>query len=560
MLRLAPPLTLAVFLLPVLAGLAGTLLPAFGYLPALGGSEFSLRPWHDLLAWPGLESSLRLTIASGLGATLLSLLIALGAAAAAQGSATLRRAQASLPFLLAPPHAAIAIGFAFLILPSGWIARALSPELTGWQYPPDLLSVQDPHGIALTLGLILKEVPYLLLMILAALNQIDARRQLMLARSLGYGRLQAWAKVILPQLYPQLRLPIYAVLAFSLSVVDVALVLGPNTPSTLGPQILVWYSDPNLTGSFTASAAASLQLGIVLAAILLWRIGEAIVAWLGRGWIGAGTRGVAADRLAPLWRGLFLLLVLVSGASLAGQAIWSFAAAWPWPEALPLRWSLGSWTARGAPLAGPLRNTIIVGLLAAGLALLLALACLEHESRAGLRPTSRVLWLLYLPLLVPQTAFLFGLQVALVHLGADGALIAVTWSHLVFVLPYLFLSLADPWRSLDPRYAQSAAGLGASPLRIFLAVKLPILLRPLLFAFAIGFAVSAGQYLPTLFAGAGRIATLTTEAVTLSAGSDRRILGVFALAQALLPLVVFAAAVILPAWAWRRRGGLRVPA
>ena len=93
-----------------------------------------------------------------------------------------------------------------------------------------------------------------------------------------------------------------------------------------------------------------------------------------------------------------------------------------------------------------------------------------------------------------------------------------------------------------------------------MAIKLPILLRPLLFAFAIGFAVSVGQYLPTLFAGAGRISTLTTEAVTLSAGSDRRILGVFAITQALLPLIVFATALILPAWFWRRRSALRISA
>ena len=39
---------------------------------------------------------------------------------------------------------------------------------------------------------------------------------------------------------------------------------------------------------------------------------------------------------------------------------------------------------------------------------------------------------------------------------------------------------------------------------------------------AVGFAVSAGLYLPTLFAGGGRFVTLTTEAVTLASGGDRR--------------------------------------
>jgi putative thiamine transport system permease protein len=59
--------------------------------------------------------------------------------------------------------------------------------------------------------------------------------------------------------------------------------------------------------------------------------------------------------------------------------------------------------------------------------------------------------------------------------------------------------------------------------------------------------------LPTLFAGAGRLATLTTEAVTLSSGADRRILGVFAFLQALIPLLVYVAALAIPLIVFRNR-------
>src|SRR4029077_4681362 len=113
--------------------------------------------------------------------------------------------------------------------------------------------------------------------------------------------------------------------------------------------------------------------------------------------------------------------------------------------------------------------------------------------------------------------------------------------------PYLFLSLSDPWRALDPRYARSAAGLGASPARVFFRVKLPLLMKPILVACAVAFAVSVGQYLPTLFAGNGRVATLTTEAVTPASGADRRVIGAYALAQALLPMLAWLAAAALPA-------------
>jgi putative thiamine transport system permease protein len=144
-----------------------------------------------------------------------------------------------------------------------------------------------------------------------------------------------------------------------------------------------------------------------------------------------------------------------------------------------------------------------------------------------------------------------------VRLGLDGGWLALVWSHLLFVLPYVFLALAEPYRSLDPRYGRAARCLGAGPERLFWRVRLPMLLRPLLFAAAVGFAVSVAQYLPTLFAGAGRFATLTTEAVALSAGGDRRVLAVYAFLQALLPLLAFLAAAALPAWLFRQRRGMR---
>ena len=67
-----PAATLLLFLTPVAAGLLGTLLPAFGWLPALGGDQFGLAPWRELLAAPGLAQSVRLSLASGIVATLLS--------------------------------------------------------------------------------------------------------------------------------------------------------------------------------------------------------------------------------------------------------------------------------------------------------------------------------------------------------------------------------------------------------------------------------------------------------------------------------------------------------
>src|SRR6185295_12105432 len=154
-----------------------------------------------------------------------------------------------------------------------------------WTLPPDVSTVGHPSGWALIVGLLIKEVPYLMLMTLGALNQVAARPYMAAARALGYRPVQAYLQVVLPLVYPQIRLPIFAVLAFSLSVVDVALILGPGNPPTLAVLAVRWFSDADIAFYFPAAAAACLSLGIVVAAIAAWRFAEIAVARLGRRWL-----------------------------------------------------------------------------------------------------------------------------------------------------------------------------------------------------------------------------------------------------------------------------------
>jgi len=555
MLRLAPVATLLVFLAPIVAGLLSTALPAFGWFPALGGREFGFGIFARLFAQPGLGTSIALTLLTGILATALSLALALAFCAAAYGTNAFARAQRLLAPLLATPHAALAIGFAFLIAPSGWIARVISPELTGWTRPPDIATVQDPLGLAFVAGLMLKETPYLLLTLTAAIGQADLARSLATARMLGYGKFTAWAKVAIPRLYPQIRLPVYAVLAFALSNVDVALILAPTNPPTLSVMIVRWISDPHLDLFMPAAAAGLLQFALVVASIGAWRLGEIAIAHAARDWLTNGERGGDGQFRATTSRTMLALLFALAITALLALAIWSFALSWRFPDALPDRWTNAHWLREMPSLAAPATTTLLVALSATAIALMLSVLCLENEVRSGKR-ASKALALLYAPLLIPQVSFLIGAQTLLVRLNLDGGFAALVWAHLLFVLPYVFLALADPWRALDPRYARIAACLGASPLRVFLTVKIPLLLRPLTVAAAVGFAVSAALYLPTLFAGGGRWTSLTTEAVTLASGGDRRVLGVYAFAQAALPLIVYTAALAVPAFLYRNRKGM----
>jgi putative thiamine transport system permease protein len=539
------PLTLG---LPAAAGLAGVLAPAFGFLPAIGGRTLTLDPWRELLGWPGLGRSVAVALGSGMLAVTLSFLLAMALCACLSGTREFGWVTRALSPLLAAPHAAAAFGLAFLIAPSGWMARALSPWATGWERPPDWLIVNDPLGLALTAGLVLKETPFLLLMTLAALPQADAGRAALTARALGRGPAAAWVAAALPRVYPQIRLPVYAALAYGVSAVDMALILGPTTPPTLAAQTLLWANDPDLSRRFTAAAAAVLQIALAGFAILLWRLGEMAVARLGRRWIEAGGRGGGEALLRAGALTGAGMVAATAGLGIAALGVWSVAGLWTFPQTLPESLTLRHWSAAAPGLSSAAWQTLSVGLASTALGLALTLGALAAGAR---------LWLVWVPLLAPQTAFLLGLQTALLSAGAGEGMPAVIGAHVIFAAPYVALSLAEPWRALDPRFELAARALGAGAGRIFWTVRLPMLLRAVLTAAAVGFAVSVGLYLPTALAGGGRVATLATEAVALSAGGDRRLIGVHGLALTAMAFAGFALAQAIPALLFRNRRGLR---
>jgi len=184
------------------------------------------------------------------------------------------------------------------------------------------------------------------------------------------------------------------------------------------------------------------------------------------------------------------------------------------------------------------------------------IATLESERLSG-NKKSTAIWLLYLPLLVPQLVFLFGFIVMTEFAGWQPNMSLVIFGHLLFVLPYVFLSFSEAYRQLDPRWSQVASTLGASQFKSFWRIRIPLLLAPCLTAVAIGMAISISLFLPTQLLGAGRITTITSEAVSLTSGASRNLISVWAIVQLSLPMLGFMAALFIPKLVWRNRRGMQ---
>ena len=554
---LSPRILISLLLVPVAAGLLGLILPAFGWLPALGENTINLRGFEAFFHTPGWTNMLGLSFFTSFISTLFAVILSILILGNYFNSRLLGHIQRILGPILVIPHAAAAIAIGFLIAPSGLIMRLFSPWLSGAELPPDVLLPNDPYGLSIILGLTLKELPFILLMALAAMQQNEIKqlidRQYKMALSLGYYPFTAFCKAVLPSLYPFMRLPIYAILAYSSASIEIPLILGPNSPPTLAVAVMQWFNDVDLSLRIKASAGALIQIALTLSVLLTWRLLEQCVKRFGLSTFTNGRRQYGD----LLWKILthtttFLVLFFIVLA-LLGLVLWSFAGFWPFPNAYPDQLVSLHWNSALQQLPQTITNTVLVGITATAIALFFTLFALEAEQQHQTQLGSAASLMIYLPLLVPSVAFLFGIVWVKELLGVKAVFSAVVLGHLLFVMPYIFLSLAISYRKLDLRYAKVAASLGCSPFKVFYAVKLPQLLPPMLFSCALGLAVSFGQYLPTLLLGGGRINTLTTEAVAIASGASRRLSAVYVIMQILLPIVGFILAWLIPKLIFRPR-------
>ena len=550
---------------PLLLGSALALAPAFTQTSLVANSTGQMGQlippaFLTLLSTPGIATSAITSLVSGLLTPAISLAIVFLFLAATQGNRIGNAiAKLSAP-VLAIPHAAAAFALALLLAPSGVASRVIA-SLLGWDLPPDYLFINDPNGLALILGLVLKEAPFLLLISLAALPSLGAPRRVALARTLGYKPTTAWLLTVAPVLYPLVRLPLFAVIVFASSAVDVALILGPSLPPTLSVRLLEWFVAPEIESRQLASAAALLQLVVSLSALGIWLLFERVVA---RAFAPLGARGasrLSARRvtydtaLTALGNALLPLSLAFILMGIGALMLTSVGTEWRYPALVPSVWSTQQWTSALSEWRAPLFNATMIALLSVTAAVALSLFTLEAQARSSVS-TARIATFLYLPLLVPQVVFISGIAVLAERALLPPSLALVAAGHFLFVFPYVYLTLQGGYARFDTRWLMLAKTLGASNTVCFWRIRLPLLSTQLVTAVMLGLAISLSLYLPTQILGAGRIPTLTTEAIALVSSGNRSTIGTWALLQSALPTLCFMLALVLPRLIWSRRKGM----
>jgi putative spermidine/putrescine transport system permease protein len=112
------------------------------------------------------------------------------------------------------------------------------------------------------------------------------------------------------------------------------------------------------------------------------------------------------------------------------------------------------------------------------------------------------------PMIVPLILVALATYLALAHLRLIGSVTGLVAAHAVLAIPKVFVVVTASLRGLDAALEQAAVSLGASPLRAFVSVTLPLIRTGVLVGAVLAFLASFDEVVVAIFIGGSGAVTL----------------------------------------------------
>ena len=145
-------------------------------------------------------------------------------------------------------------------------------------------------------------------------------------------------------------------------------------------------------------------------------------------------------------------------------------------------------------LRGALETSAIIAALSSAGAVVLGVLASIALTRRRFGGRAAVSALLLSPLVIPYVVFGISLLLLFHQLGVPRSILTVVIGHVVISLPYTILVLVPRLDQVDVSLEEAAFDLGASRLRAFRSITLPLILPAVLSAFLIAFTTSFDEY------------------------------------------------------------------
>ena len=248
--------------------------------------------------------------------------------------------------------------------------------------------------------------------------------------------------------------------------------------------------------------------------------------------------GIFGSALSALLIGL--LAVAVFG-PLLNMLIWTITEAWYFPAKLPVRWGFAFWGKVFRPEAGAMKalgTSLLIAGLTVALSLAVAIPAGYALSRRNLPLRSLFLLFFLLPQAFPTVAVHMNIARIFYGYGLTGTIGGVMLVHAIQGLVFAVWIASASFAAIGPEQVEAARNMGASPLRAFMTVSLPLAAPGLMASAIFVFLISLDEFSGTFFVGVPNVQTLPLTMLNAAMEGNYQIASITALLL-LVPSVLF---------------------
>jgi len=246
---------------------------------------------------------------------------------------------------------------------------------------------------------------------------------------------------------------------------------------------------------------------------------------------------------------IFLVFIFFLFAPVLSMGIWSIALRWYWPNTLPQEIGLDYWfqalgIAKSLTLGAV--NVVPAFLLSLSIAIVVVIITMVIAIPAGYALAKLkipavlkgiILILFLLPRAFPQQPVFLNLMLIFNKIGITGTVFGVILVHIVVGLVFAVWITTSTFNSIPPELEEAARSVGASRLKAFLKVTLPISTPGLIASAVFVFLTSMDEFTGTFFVGLPFVTTLPMTLYSAS-GSNIQFASVIAILL-LIPSILF---------------------
>jgi ABC-type spermidine/putrescine transport system permease subunit II len=243
-----------------------------------------------------------------------------------------------------------------------------------------------------------------------------------------------------------------------------------------------------------------------------------------------------------LLKGLVLAAIaFVVFGPLANLVLWSFAERWYAPFKLPVSYGTRYWEVVFRPTGdamSSLATSVSIATLTVVVALLVSVPAGYALARLKLPWRTFIMILFLMPQAFPSVAIYINVARVFYSLGLTGTVAGVVLVHAAHGLVYSVWIAAAAFASVDRELENAARNMGASPLRTFATITLPLAAPGLMASAIFVFLESLDEFTGTFFVGVPQVTTLPLLLYNASMGGNYQIASITALIL-LVPSVAF---------------------